>query len=115
LTEDEKMHLRGENEQVLRDLGYVSGVELAPRRVDFSLVFLTAADREQAKDGILALGFEWLNEDDAVEEGTFEAIATTVLSPSGESVTRSEIALREYLAPFGAKVDGWGFFGDTVH
>jgi hypothetical protein len=115
LTEDEKMEVRRLNEEALRHHGHVPGVERAPRRVDFNLVFPTEASRSEAKAGIHDLGFDWKDEDDSVEAGTFEATAHKVLTVNVDSISDSEIALSEALSPYGGYVDGWGYFGDTVH
>jgi hypothetical protein len=115
LTEDEKMNLLRENEGALRDLGHDPEADRAPRRVDFSLVFLNESSRSQCERSVKALGFDWKDSDEAVEEGTFEATAHKLLSPTAKAITESEVALVECLASFGAKVDGWGYFRDTVH
>ena len=109
------MELRQENQAVLHDLGYVPGVELAPRRVDFNLVFPTEWSRSEGKSAVTSLGFEWTDCDEAVEPGTFEATAMKTLSPDADNITASEIALIEAITALEATVDGWGFSGDAVH
>ena len=115
MTDDEKMELRRDNEWVLRDLGYLPDVPHLPRRVDFSLVFIDVIARAQAKPKVMNLGFGWDDKVGAVKAGTVEAIAYTMLSPVVLEITDCEIALVECLAPLDAFVDGWGFWGNTVH
>ena len=109
------MELRRQNDGILRELGHVPGSQRAPRRVEFSLVFTSEAARSQSQEPLLALGFEWEESDEAAEEGTFEAVAMKVIPPTLDAVTENEIALIECLAPLDAKVDGGGFWEDTVH
>ena len=104
-----------ENEAVLLDLGYAPGVELAPRRVDFSLVFSDVSVRSAAESRVISLGFDWQDDEDAAEPGTVEATAHLMLHPAAASITAAEISLIKSIEPLGGNVDGWGFFRDTEH
>jgi hypothetical protein len=115
LTNAEKMELRRQNEEVLRNLGHLPGVEYAPRRVDFNLVFASEADGPVSKDWVDNLGFGWEDRDDSVNAGTFEATARKILTPDVDNISDTEIALIEALSSFGGYVGGWEYFGDTVH
>jgi hypothetical protein len=109
------MELRKANAWVLSDLGFKPGHDLAPRRVDFNLVFPTTTARDQNETPVRDLGFNWELSVDAVKPGTFEATAYRELSPQLEPITHAEIALIEQITPYGGYVDGWGFFGNSVH
>ena len=109
------MELKRDNAKVLSNLGYTSGRELAPRRVDFNLVFPSIADRSQNEGPVGKLGFGWEPSETSVKSGTFEATAFRELHPELDAITEAEIALIEQVTPCGGFVDGWGFFRDTVH
>ena len=104
-----------ENEATLLELGYAPGVELAPRRVNFNLVFPDVYVRSAAEPGVTSLGFDWQDDEDAAEPGTVEATAHLMLQPAAASITAAEISLIKSIAPMGGNVDGWGFFRDTEH
>jgi hypothetical protein len=109
------MKLTFENGVVLRDLGYQPGVEIAPRRVDFNLVFPNVSARASIRGDIEADGFGWEDKETAVKPNTVEATAWIVLQPAVETITASEIRLIDFITDVGGYVDGWGFFGDTKH
>ena len=109
------MKLKFENGVVLRDLGYVPGVEVAPRRVDFNLVFPNLSARASVRGEIEADGFNWEDRDTAVKQDSVESIAWRVLQPSVETITDAEIRLIDFVAKVDGYADGWGFFGDSVH
>jgi hypothetical protein len=109
------MELLHDNEAVLLDLGYKPGVKLAPRRVDFSLVFPNAGVRDSMQAKIIELGFEWEDSEEAVKPDTVEAYAFQKIQPDAVSITQAEYTLETEIKAVDGYVDGWGFFGDTEH
>lgn len=108
------MELLRENEEVLCSLGYNPRVALAPRRVDFSIVFPNETSRLEAVVMLEGMGFGYELSEEGVSPDMPEVNAFKVLDPTAEAITEAELALNQYLEDFGARTDGWGFFKDTV-
>jgi Regulator of ribonuclease activity B len=114
MTSAEKMDLLRENAEVLHSLGYDPRVELAPRRIDFSIVFPNDASRLEAVAKLNEMGFEYELSDESVSPDMPEVNAFKVLHPTADAITDAEYTLNQYLKDFGARTDGWGLFEDTV-
>jgi Regulator of ribonuclease activity B len=110
-----KKMLLNENEEVLKSLGYFPGQTIAPRRIDFSIVFQDEEARLAALPQITAAGFRCELSDEGVDADCPEAVAHKVMLPSAELITNEEWGLNELLKDYDARTDGWGFFGDTEH
>ena len=109
------MTLLNTNAEVLLSLGYNPRVKVAPRRIDFSLVFPNEQKRAEAIPCIIDAGFDCEISEDGVDPDWPEADAHKFLTPSAEAITDAEFELDELLLSFGGRTDGWGFFGDTKH
>ena len=109
------MELQNENAEVLRSLDLDPSVALAPRRINFSIVFPNDTARLEGVSILTAMGFEYELSDGGVSPDMPEATAYKTLHPTAEAITDAEFALNQSLVSFGARTDGWGFFEDTVH
>lgn len=109
------MQLLNENAAVLRSLGYSPDSEIAPRRIDFSIVFPNETSRLEAVSALNEMGFECKLSDEGVSPDMPEINASKVIEPTAEAITEAEYALNQRLTDFDARTDGWGFFKDTVH
>jgi len=109
------MDLLKENAETLHSLGYMPGELLAPRRIDFSIVFPSNDARARAASMLTSMGFDFEITEEGVDPSMPEAVAHKVISPTAEAITDAEYALDESLRAFDARTDGWGFFRDTAH